>query len=109
MENLNPGKNSKPRKHSSSSCGAMMTEDFMTSVYLEDAAKAVHRTEEAYKALWNAVRPKVGEVWRKDACGNGKCRIGWSFGAGRTISVEDRKMDYGAPHHLVCGCLVRVE
>jgi hypothetical protein len=60
-----------------------------------------------YRDLWDAVRPKVGEVWKKDFCASQLCRIGWSLGQGTHVIKAD-DMDYGSPHTLVCGCLRKV-
>ncbi len=84
------------------------TSEFMGGYHLERAQKAVAETEAAYKALWDAVKPKTGEVWTKDPCQKGLCSTGWSFGAG-TRRILDTAMDYGSPHHLVCGCLYQVQ
>lgn len=86
----------------------MMTEEFMNSIHLRALASSIAATETGYKKLWEAVRPKVGEVWEKKPCAKGLCSIGWSFGVG-VVTIKDDRNSYGDPHHIVCGCLVKVK
>jgi len=49
--------------------------------------------------------PKHGEVWTKEFCGCGICRVGWSLGAGTYTIDTTTSFDWGTPHQIECGCL----
>ena len=92
----------------------MRTDEFMGWHHVANAREsliqardAIERTEVAYVALWEAVKPKEFETWDKRPCLDCTALGGWSYGTGR-YTITDDGMAHGEPHHLVCGCLERV-